>query len=192
MNTDVGQNRWIEAGLAEIAARGVEGVRVEALAKTLGVTKGGFYWHFADRRALLAAMLESWSRGRIVAFEAQAQRAGTTAQEQLHGLVSLYTGSPNPQGLAIELAIRQWARHDDEAAAAVAQVDAARLRIVGLLYQQLGLEPSSAAARAFMLYSFVFGQSLVFSGEPKREQATSIAACVEFLTRTFSAAGTRR
>jgi AcrR family transcriptional regulator len=192
MNTDVGQNRWIEAGLAEIAARGVEGVRVEALAKTLGVTKGGFYWHFADRRALLAAMLESWSRGRIVAFEAQAQRAGTTAQEQLHGLVSLYTGSPNPQGLAIELAIRQWARHDDEAAAAVARVDAARLRIVGLLYQQLGLEPSSAAARAFMLYSFVFGQSLVFSGEPKREQATSIAACVEFLTRTFSAAGTRR
>src|SRR5882757_512556 len=167
MNTDVGQNRWIEAGLAEIAARGVEGVRVEALAKTLGVTKGGFYWHFADRRALLAAMLESWSRGRIVAFEAQAQRAGTTAQQQLHGLVSLYTGSPNPQGLAIELAIRQWARHDDEAAAAVAQVDAARLRVVGQLYQQLGLDPGSAAARAFMLYSFVFGQSLVFSGEPK-------------------------
>jgi len=176
--------RWIKAGLAGIAKHGVEGVRVETLAKDLGVTKGGFYWHFRDRRALLAAMLDSWSRGRIVAFELQAERAGGTAQERLYGLVGLYTGSPNPRGLAIELAMRQWARHDNEAAAAVARVDAARLRVVGQLYEQLGLDPDAAAGQAFMLYSFVFGQSLVFSGKPKREQTARTSTCVEFLTRT--------
>jgi len=50
---------WIEAGFAELARSGVEGVRVEVLAKNLGVTKGGFYRRFKDRAALLDAMLQS-------------------------------------------------------------------------------------------------------------------------------------
>src|SRR5438874_13057732 len=52
---EVRSERWIEAGLAEIARSGVEGVRVEVLAKNLGVTKGGFYRRFRDRAALLEA-----------------------------------------------------------------------------------------------------------------------------------------
>ena len=48
---------WIEAGFAEIARTGVDGVRVEVLAKNLGVTKGGFYRRFRDRAALLDGML---------------------------------------------------------------------------------------------------------------------------------------
>ena len=43
------QDTWIEAGFAELARSGVEGVRVEVLAKNLGVTKGGFYRRFRDR-----------------------------------------------------------------------------------------------------------------------------------------------
>ena len=37
-------------------------MRVEALAARLGVSKGGFYWHFADRRALLDEMLDTWEK----------------------------------------------------------------------------------------------------------------------------------
>ena len=65
---------WIEAGFAELARAGAEGVRVEVLAKNLGVTKGGFYRRFRDRAALLEAMLASWSMGRIAAIEAQTRK----------------------------------------------------------------------------------------------------------------------
>ena len=61
---EVRSESWIEAGLKEIARTGVEGVRVEVLAKNLGVTKGGFYRRFRDRAALLEAMLQNWSAGR--------------------------------------------------------------------------------------------------------------------------------
>ena len=52
---------WVAAGFAELAHSGVDGVRVEVLAKNLGVTKGGFYRRFKDRAALLDAMISSTS-----------------------------------------------------------------------------------------------------------------------------------
>ena len=61
-------------------------MRVEVLAKNLGVTKGGFYRRFRDRAALLEAMLASWSMGRIAAIEAQTSLDGITARERLRAL----------------------------------------------------------------------------------------------------------
>ena len=42
-------------------------MRVEVLANSLGVTKGGFYRRFKDRAALLEGLLQTWSAGRIAA-----------------------------------------------------------------------------------------------------------------------------
>ena len=69
---------WVETGLAELGRAGIEGVRVEVLAVRLGVTKGGFYRRFKDRRALLDAMLEKWADGRIDAIEQQTALNGET------------------------------------------------------------------------------------------------------------------
>ena len=59
------RSRWIEEGLTMLAAGGPEAVRIEPLATRLGVTRGGFYWHFDDRGALLEEMLDSWERESI-------------------------------------------------------------------------------------------------------------------------------
>lgn len=53
---------WASAALDAMAAGGLEAVAVEPLARRLGVTKGSFYWHFANREALLRAALELWER----------------------------------------------------------------------------------------------------------------------------------
>jgi AcrR family transcriptional regulator len=141
---------------------------IKVLAKALGVTKGGFYWHFKDRRDLLAAILEDWRLGRIAAIEKQTQSAGRNARERLMGLVRLYSEAVNPQGMAIELAIRQWARHDSHAAEAARSVDVARLRSISSLYEELGQDRRQAEQRALLFYSFVFGQSLLFLEKSSR------------------------
>src|SRR5262245_27192991 len=120
MEGDDGTARWIEAGLDELAEGGIDGVRVEVVAERLGVTKGGFYRRFKDRRALLNGILDTWRLGRIAAIDQQIELGGASASERLMSLVRLYTERVNPQGMAIELAIRQWARSDTAAAAAVA------------------------------------------------------------------------
>ena len=172
---------WIRAGFAELARTGVEGVRVEVLAKNLGVTKGGFYRRFRDRAALLEAMLRDWSSGRIAAIEQQASLEGETARERLKGLTRLYSERMNTEGMAIELAIRQWARSDEAAAAAVASVDAARLKNVALLYRATGLSSDEADAQAFLFYCFIFGQSLLFLDRSPRKRAQLIARSAEKL-----------
>ena len=172
---------WIKAGFAELARTGVEGVRVEVLAKNLGVTKGGFYRRFRDRAALLDGILDTWSAGRIAAIEKQTSLDGATARERLKALIALYSERMNTEAMAVELAIRQWARADDNAAIAVAGVDAARLKNVGQLYRATGLPPEEADAKAFLFYCFIFGQSLLFLERGPRKRAQLIARSAEKL-----------
>lgn len=179
--TDGSGDGWIEAGFRELARSGVEGVRVEVLAKNLGVTKGGFYRRFKDRAALLEGMLQTWRAGRIAAIEQQTSLDGANARERLRALIQLYSERMNTEGMAVELAIRQWARSDETAAVAVASVDAARLKNVGQLYRATGLAPEEADAQAFLFYCFIFGQSLLFLERGPRKRAQLIAKSAEKL-----------
>lgn len=179
--TEITSETWIEAGLTEIARTGAEGVRVEVLAKNLGVTKGGFYRRFRDRAALLDGMLQTWSKGRIAAIEKQTSLDGASARERLRALIALYSERMNTEGMAVELAIRQWARSDEAAASAVASVDAARLQNVGQLYRAAGRPPEEADAQAFLFYCFIFGQSLLFLERGPRKRAQLIARSAEKL-----------
>jgi AcrR family transcriptional regulator len=151
---------WIAAAFDALAGGGIDAVRVEPLAKALGITKGSFYWHFADRRALLDAMLESWAEGRIAAIREQATARGAPAAV-LGDLADLYTRHANVRGLTIELAIRSLARTDEAAAKSVRSVDRERLRHVGDLFAALGWPGVHAQERAILFYSYLFGQSLL-------------------------------
>jgi AcrR family transcriptional regulator len=172
---------WVTAGLAELARAGVDGVRVEVLAERLGVTKGGFYRRFKDRRALLNAMLDTWRDGRVAAIGRQAEAGGESPVERLRAIFKLYSERASAQGIAIELAIRQWARTDSDAAVAAEKVDAARLKTVSSLYRNLGLSAPDADARAVLFYTFLFGQSMLFLDDTPRKRANLVAACARFL-----------
>ena len=173
---------WIDAGLAEMASSGVDGVRVEVLAQNLGITKGGFYRRFKDRRALLDAMLDTWAEGRVEAIVRQMELDGLTPSERLNAVIHLFAERVNAQGMAIELAIRQWAHADAGAAAAVARVDVARQEAVTTLYGQMGFPPAQAQARALLFYAFIFGQGLLFLHIAPAERARLVAACADVLT----------
>ena len=182
IDDDSGHRAWIDAGLKEIGQGGVAQVRVEVLAQRLGVTKGGFYRRFKDRRALLDALLDTWSRGRIAAVERQTALGSESAADRLKAVIRLYSERVNPEGMAIELAIRQWARSDPAAGAAVARVDTARLKNVAQLYAHMGLSSEDAQARAVLFYAFIFGQALIFPDQAPRRRAALTAACADVLT----------
>ncbi len=71
---------WIEAGLRALAARGPDAVRVEVLAKSLGVTRGGFYGLFTSRGELQDAMLDTSERPIVFLASAEVREALVTPE----------------------------------------------------------------------------------------------------------------
>src|SRR5712691_4827920 len=85
------RNSWIDEGLRALAAGGPDAVRIEPLARALGVTKGGFYWHFDDRRALLEEMLDTWEREGVDEVIEQVESEAGDARAKLRRLFALGT-----------------------------------------------------------------------------------------------------
>src|SRR4051812_29955787 len=103
-------SRWIEEGLRALAAGGPDAVRVEALARALGGTKGGFYRHFDHRPALLDGMLDTWERLGVDRVIERVDAGGGDGRAKLRRLFAL--SSSASALVRIELAIRDWARRD--------------------------------------------------------------------------------
>lgn len=155
------RSTWIHAALDTLADEGAGSIRVEILARRLHVTKGSFYWHFRDRQALLDAVLERWREGRIRDIEKTTAGLPGAEVEQLHHVIEVYGANRNRKGMAIELAVRDWARHDAQAAAVVEAVDLYRLECTQRLFIAKGMSAADAKSRSLLLYACVFGLSLM-------------------------------
>lgn len=155
------RNAWIRAATEALAEHGVDGVRVELLAKKLEVTKGSFYWHFTDRAELLHALLEQWRDGRIADIVKQTTAEPGAERPRIFHVIEVYSAARNRKGVRIELALRDWARRDAQAAAVVKEVDATRLDRARRLFLACGVPDREATSRSLLLYAYVFGQSLM-------------------------------
>jgi len=153
---------WIEAAMDMLAEGGVDAVRIDPLAKRLGVTRGSFYWHFKDRDALHQAMLKQWRKGASYAVGARIDSQTSAPDERLRQNLALPKSSPrSKRAAAIELAIRLWARRDKDAARAVAHIDHVRLNYYAKLYVETGLTQEQARERAFLFYAALMGRAFI-------------------------------
>lgn len=159
--TQLDRDAWIAGATEVLAEDGIAGLRVEVLAKRLKVTKGSFYWHFADRGDLLMAVLHQWKEGRIRDIIKQTRAQPGRELEQIYHVIDVYSASRNRRGMMIELAVRDWARRDAEAGAIVAEVDDVRLRCARELFLACGVPMEEASSRCMLLYAYVFGVSLM-------------------------------
>ena len=157
----LGRTEWIAGAIETLADEGMAGMRVEALAKRLGVTKGSFYWHFKDRQDLVTAVLHTWKEGRIRDIDKQSSASEGQQGNQLMLIIDVYSTNRNRKGISIELAVRDWARRDAQAHAVVEEVDTYRLECTRKLFVACGFTDHEAKSRSLLLYAYVFGQSLM-------------------------------
>lgn len=159
---------WVRAASRRLASHGVDAVRVEPLATDLGVSKGSFYWHFADRDTLLTAVLQRW---RHVGVESVVEDVEATADHPADRLRELLGRSFHHRDQGFDVAVRAWAAHDPRARAAAHEVDAARTRyLVDLLSAARATDPERRAA---VIYRVLLGEYAArhAEGEPLDEQA---------------------
>src|SRR3954452_4907221 len=169
------RNSWIEEGLGALAAGGVDAVRIEPLARALGVTKGGFYWHFDDRRALLEEMLDTWERVSVDEVIERIESEGGDARARLRRLFALATsGDERLSGgelLSIDLAIRDWARRDRTVAGGLRRVDNRRMDYMRSLFGDFCPEEDEVEVRCMLAFSLWLGPHFMAADHGARSQA---------------------
>jgi len=147
MTDQLSAKDWLDQGLKTLAARGFTALKAEPLAKALGVSRGSFYWHFADIGAFHAAILKHW---REVAAEQII--ANLEAAPDRHDRLPLLLRQAFGGKLALENAVRTWATVDPAARSAVRAIDRRRLSYVESMLRAAGLSPGVARARAQIFY----------------------------------------
>nr|WP_070959347.1 TetR/AcrR family transcriptional regulator [Hyphomonas sp. Mor2] len=152
----VSAEQWIEVAKAALVEEGLPGVKVDRLAKKLGVTRGGFYHNFSGQRDLLDKLIDHWGvNNEFVPSSVQAKTPGEAlkALEELTAyLIQETTFSP-----AFELAVREWARVDKSVRKTVDKVDKVRLRRLTKLFSALGCDKAEAPIRARVFYFHQLG-----------------------------------
>jgi AcrR family transcriptional regulator len=163
------RSKWIDEGLRALAAGGPDAVRIEPLAQALGVTRGGFYWHFENRRALLDEMLDTWERVSIDDVMERVDRAGGDARARLRRLFSL--ASSSREVLRIDLAIRDWSRRDPAVSERLRRVDNRRMEYLRSLFGGFCADEDDVEARCTVVMSLFVGSHFIAADHAGRRRA---------------------
>jgi len=173
------RSTWIEAGLGALASGGgPDAVRIEPLASSLGVTRGGFYGHFKDRGALLEAMLDSWEHTAIDEVHEQVERRGGDPRTKLRRAGALTFSETL---LPIELAIRDWARHDPAVAERLRRVDNRRMEYLRQLFGSFCEDEEEVEARALLAFSLAIGYHFIAADHGTRGRSEALELAVKRL-----------
>jgi AcrR family transcriptional regulator len=174
------RDRWIVEGLRALAIGGPDAVRIEPLAQALGVTKGGFYGYFPDRRALLKEMLETWERRVIDEVIERVEGEGGDAKARLRRLFALASSSAG-ELLKIELAIRDWARRDKAVARRVRRIDNRRMEYMRSLFGDFCRDDDDVEARCLLAFSLFIGSPFINAAHNGRSRADVVELALERL-----------
>jgi AcrR family transcriptional regulator len=150
-SSTLGRPDWIRAGLEILSAKGVDGVRVEVIAKRLRISKGSFYWHFRDREDLLDGMLSAWESEHSD-WELGQGGLALNAAESWARLLEMLS---RPAYGGLDLAISHWAREDEGVQRRVANVERRRIAYLTQVFREVGFSHRQAeewAQAAMLLY----------------------------------------
>ena len=126
-------------------------MRIEVLARDLGVSKGSFYWHFRDRNDLLEKLLARWEDGELDWLNAAAE-AGAAMQ-----WANFIEKTSNPEGMRMEVALRTWARRDERVAVRVAAIEKRKARLIVDVLREVGFTRSAAESGSELVLLICLG-----------------------------------
>jgi AcrR family transcriptional regulator len=147
---------WLETARRALVEEGAAGVKVDRLARRLGVTRGGFYHNFRDREDLLDQLLILWdSTCKFLPPEPPGtsfSEAGAWIEHTVDRLIE-----EDGYDHHFDMAVREWARSDQRASWAVERADRQRIATLEAAFKLLGYRNEEAPMRAQVFYFHQIG-----------------------------------
>jgi AcrR family transcriptional regulator len=176
----VSKAQWLETALSVLQAEGVDGVRVERIARKLGISKSGFYWHFENRDDLHEQMLAYWAEEFTAVVRARVGRLGGSARDRLRAVAEMILEHDLAR---YDLAMWAWAQSDPAVAKRVRAVYRRRVEFIGGLFRELGFEGDELEMRTRLFVVYHSWERLASAGQPKKALRALIDRRLDLLTR---------
>lgn len=167
-NERLSRNDWLAHALDTLAREGVSALRIETLAKSLGVTRGSFYWHFRDRDELLQSLLTYWTdEFTTVVADDKKLDVEEDPEARLYQMMLMILENDLTK---YDLAIRDWAAHDAAAAKAVEHVYQMRLEFVQAIFSEIGFRGQDLEMRTRLFVCYHSWEQAMFHNLTKDER----------------------
>ena len=174
---------WLQAAYEVLCESGVDAVKVMPLAKRLGLTRTGFYWHFKDREALLEAMIERWEAKNTGNLVARTEAYAETICEAMFNLFDCWLDTDLFDS-RLDLAIRNWARNDAQLKSRVDKADETRGRAIAEMFRRFGFSPEKAQVHSGTVLCTQVGYIAMQVDESKDLRIARMPDYVEVFTGT--------
>lgn len=156
---------WLDAAYQLLIEGGVEAVKVMPLAERLGLSRTSFYWHFADREALLDGLIARWQSRNTANLVRQTEKPAATITEATLNLFDCWI-IQDLFDSRLEFAIRTWALTDPALANTLAAADATRIAAIKAMFLRFGYPEAEADIRAHTVYLTQIGYISMRLTEP--------------------------
>jgi AcrR family transcriptional regulator len=171
---------WLGAALAALKAEGIEGVRVERLARDLNVAKSGFYWHFKDRQDLHEQLLAHWEHEFTGVVTSNVELALLAPAERLLRAMQMVWEYDLGR---FDLAFRAWAQGQPEILARVNRIYDKRLSFARTIFRELGFTGAELEMRTYLWVGYHSWERTTFPEWSKERAKRLIKRRVEFFLR---------
>ncbi|UCD68093.1 MAG: TetR/AcrR family transcriptional regulator [Betaproteobacteria bacterium] len=175
----ISKAEWLEAGLQALSEGGTAALSIEALAKSLGTAKAGFYWHFKNRDELLRQLLDHWTDEITEVVTSNPDLLALKPKSQLIMAAEMILDYDLTR---YEIAIRQWALQDAEAARAVRKANRLRLEFARNALSKLGFKGDDLEMRAMLFVCYHSWESPMFREISRKRRRELITKRIELLT----------
>lgn len=177
----LGREDWVLAAKKTLVARGIDAIKVDRLAKEIGVTRGSFYWHFKSRGELLQALLTYWGDTNTTAIRAAVENYRGDGKAQFAALLNVWIEEKD-YSPAFDNAVRDWARHSKTASTLLRKVDEERIALLTGIFRNIGYDEAESTIRARVLYFHQVGYYALAIQESRRERMASLPLYYKILT----------
>ena len=144
-----------------LGEKGLDGVRVEPLARRLGVTKGSFYWHFKGRQELIEALVDYW----FSLWDDEISNDRLSQSNPVDRIWVLFENVIGRLSRGQTVSLRMLSHSDEDIARRIEERDRQRLAFLIDQLQELGFSPQEARVRGQVYQVLMTGEFLRSGGQ---------------------------
>jgi AcrR family transcriptional regulator len=172
---------WIVSARNALIEKGISGVKLRALAETLGVTTGAFYWQYKNLEELLDDARQDWAETNTAPFERAFRAASPDGWKQYLSYVRVLVLEDefNPR---YDNAIRDWAHNCEKTANLLREVELLRIEQLRDVFVNMGFESEESAIRARVTYFHQAGYNAMGITETLEQRLANIPYYAKILT----------